>query len=793
MEGGGDYYKDIYVKVNIAEQLEKQLKSPYWKGEEIGISGVTDCYQPIEAKYGLMSEILKVLIKYKNPCSITTKSDLILRDYDLIDQLSRVAYVGVNASISTMDDKIRKKIEPGGKNASEKFNMLKEFSKINVTTGMLHMPIIPYITDSRENIEQLYANAADSKIDFIVTGALYLRGKTRKIFFDNISREFPELLAPLKHLYRNGGADRAYKSSLYQIVHELKRKYGLSSDYFSARKNIVLPEADDPAQISLFEDRSAQSNYQSSPIPTREQLEQNRQAQASNQKPKEKWNADPFVEVEMGQETTPAREKISLIPATQPIETVVDERRALFYSMRNIARDIELYGDSSKIFYEQAIFMKDYEDDYSEIAPFSSYFPYYQRMNYEQLRTYFTWRGRVRRGEIEPISPSYAFVYIYELLNQIGINNPEEGLAKLMAFWQAFRVHNDSIDQYVLQWLKDYHIYYPLQQSFHDFVEEHGLKMHYPAVFAYNSCKETSFDLFASISKYDITQSVFYSEETHNIINDCFHFTLTYFRKYFEKHGSNFEDMIFHPLAEQSPWMTFGNALFHPVFKQANRRVVISEREVYNCKANNWQYTSVMLADQGRQLIGYIMKEMESCLRKVVKFKYKMSANPNVCGEAALNKLSKMGIKLPDFIQACVTKFYAEFTRKVIEVDAQNLNEIRKQAMETQEKLIVPEADGHCGLDPQSPPPPPQPKNVENPWEALVSTLTQIELQAIQLLLQGQPIKSFALQSGIMLEVLVDNINEKAMEAIGDAILELDEEIVIYDEYKTSLLEVINL
>lgn len=92
-----DFTTNISVKTNIVDVLEKQLASPNWKREIINIGGVTDSYQPAEAQYRLMPEILKLLIKYKTPAIISTKSDLVLRDYDLIDQLSRITYINVAA------------------------------------------------------------------------------------------------------------------------------------------------------------------------------------------------------------------------------------------------------------------------------------------------------------------------------------------------------------------------------------------------------------------------------------------------------------------------------------------------------------------------------------------------------------------------------------------------------------------------------------------------------------------------------------------------------------------------
>ena len=107
-----DFYGDIFVKTNIVEQLEQQLKSRSRKKEMINLGGVTDNYQVAEAQYKLMPEVRKLLIKYKTPATISTKSDLILRDIELIDQLSHITSVNIALTITTTDQKIQKLIEP---------------------------------------------------------------------------------------------------------------------------------------------------------------------------------------------------------------------------------------------------------------------------------------------------------------------------------------------------------------------------------------------------------------------------------------------------------------------------------------------------------------------------------------------------------------------------------------------------------------------------------------------------------------------------------------------------------
>ena len=149
-----DYLKDnnffdtVYYKSNIIELLESELSSLNWKKEVINIGGVTDSYQPAEKELGLTREVLKLMIKYKNPIIISTKSDLILRDIDLINELSNITYVNIAFTITTMDEDIRCKLEPNSSPSIDRFKALKELKKTNAVLGVHIMPIIPNLTDT---------------------------------------------------------------------------------------------------------------------------------------------------------------------------------------------------------------------------------------------------------------------------------------------------------------------------------------------------------------------------------------------------------------------------------------------------------------------------------------------------------------------------------------------------------------------------------------------------------------------------------------------------------------------
>lgn len=548
-----------------------------------------------------------------------------------------------------------------------------------------------------------------------------------------------------------------------------------------------------PSVRVIMSGNNTDKKYESFKIPNRKQVQEDSLPDGL------------FYEIEYG--TYPIKGVGKFVLKSQKIEPPEkDEIRELFNSMRDISRqyrlpftnysrffDKRVQQDNAKIFYKQAVFMKDFEDDYRPQVPFSSYFPYYQMLGYEQLRTYFTWRTNVRKGVVNNTSLSYVFLYIYELLNNVGTDSPQDGLDKLVSFWNSYRNHDSSIDKYVLRWLKDYHIYYDLSHTFKDFVEEYNLTKHYPKI----SDSKNNFDLFCTISKYDIRKSIFFTEETSELITGCFYFVIKKIRKDFEIAGINLDDALFSPTKKMVIWKPFKEALFYQWLKQPDRRVVISENEIYICNKNEWTFSTIITTEKGRQFIGYVMKQMEAVLRKVTKYKFKITANIDMINQETLNELKKSGLFIEKIVSSAVTEFYREATRTVVKVDNASLARIRQEAVATQKSLIVEEQTEQIASVPIQTTLSLQSQNifvdssyndsepVSDGWKNLKAALSKIELQALAIMLQGENIKKFADSNAVMLEVLADGINEKAMDYMGDNIL--DDELAIYEDYKEQI------
>jgi hypothetical protein len=311
-------------------------------------------------------------------------------------------------------------------------------------------------------------------------------------------------------------------------------------------------------------------------------------------------------------------------------------------------------------------------------------------------------------------------------------------------------------------------------------------------------------------------------------------------RRTLSENGIRFDESVFQPARKMTAWTPFKGALFHDWLRQPDRRIVLSESEIYVCSQNRWAFSSVITSEGGRQLIGYIMKQMESVLRKITKYKYKISAKIETVTHPLLGDMQAAGLSLKNLINEAVREYYREATKIVVKVDIGNLSQIRREALIIQERLTVEERDvraepigqrlveraGHAesigqagpvGTGKQSeqdlqPYPmmgprnfsftvpqdiPPENMSFENvpvspddAWESLKDALTKTEKKALNVILRGErSIKDFADECGMMLEVLVDGINEKAMDFIGDSLL--GDEFEIYEEYKDHVKEMV--
>ena len=145
---GLDFETKIHVKRDAAELLRKQFMKPSWKPQTISMSGVTDSYQPAEARLGVTRSLLEVFAEFRNPVGIITKNALVTRDLDLLGQLAKHDAASVAVSITTLDESIARKLEPRTSTIARRFDAIRQLSDAGVPTTVMLAPIIPGLTDS---------------------------------------------------------------------------------------------------------------------------------------------------------------------------------------------------------------------------------------------------------------------------------------------------------------------------------------------------------------------------------------------------------------------------------------------------------------------------------------------------------------------------------------------------------------------------------------------------------------------------------------------------------------------
>lgn len=185
---GLDFESKIMVKENAPELLRRELSSPKWKPQELTMSGVTDCYQPVERKLQITRRCLSVLAEFRNPVSIITKNALVTRDLDLLRELAAHRAVHVNLSLSTLDSELARKLEPRAASPRQRLVAMETLSKAGVPVGILVAPLIPAIND--HEIPSVLAAARAAGASWAYSEMLRLPLTVAPVFQEWLERHF---------------------------------------------------------------------------------------------------------------------------------------------------------------------------------------------------------------------------------------------------------------------------------------------------------------------------------------------------------------------------------------------------------------------------------------------------------------------------------------------------------------------------------------------------------------------------------------------------------------------------
>jgi DNA repair photolyase len=201
---GRDFEREIVVKVNAPEVLRAELARPSWKGEHVALGTNTDPYQWVEGRYKLMPGIWEAMRDARNPCSVLTKSPLLLRDLKVMKEINARTEFSAALSVPTIDEKAWRATEPHTPNPRARLEAVAELTRAGIRTGVLVAPLMPGINDAPEQVAPILEMASEAGAAYVTGIALHLRGEVRGLFFEWLRATRPDLVPLYERLYKRG-------------------------------------------------------------------------------------------------------------------------------------------------------------------------------------------------------------------------------------------------------------------------------------------------------------------------------------------------------------------------------------------------------------------------------------------------------------------------------------------------------------------------------------------------------------------------------------------------------------
>lgn len=445
-----------------------------------------------------------------------------------------------------------------------------------------------------------------------------------------------------------------------------------------------------------------------------------------------------------------------------------------YVAMQKIATDRKgIYMTSAQLFYRQGKLMENFCDSFDRPVSCTRHFPTYRDLTLPQLRTYFSWRTGVRKGEIKETALTYAFLYIYELLNLIGAKSAEDGFLKLKDFSEKYSQLDMRIKPYTDLWITDFAAYYGIPQKLTE--DLCGLKNDSALIKLMNYKNETPEAVLEALdcfSSYCLENSAFYKKHPAETVGTVYRLFCGLAEYYENKEGGDIFIRLFAKPVRERYYM-FRSAVFFEKRPHPDCEYKLSDIFSYSCKNGEWTVTRFFPIKDKAGKIGELLKATDYYLRQ--RYGHKSSL-----------KKPELSSLFEDMIKKAVNEQYRESLERkkpVISIDISKLQGIRDTADITRDKLIVEE-------EPEEPAVPEIP--IEHPRESgiLKSPLKEIMIA----LLKGENADKEARKNGIMLSVAVEEINETLFENFGDTVIDFDGDTpIIIEDYENELKGMFNI
>lgn len=228
LDAGDQFASVIFVKTNFVEVLRRELDKPSWDRENIGFGTATDPYQPIEGTYRISRGVLEALRDAATPVGIVTKGPLIVRDKDVLQDLSARTSCRVHISVPTVDEQAWEQLEPGVAHPMQRLRAVRELVDAGIDCGVLMAPIVPGFSTQPAKIERTVKAIADSGATSVGAMVMHLEGGTRDHFMAMLNREFPAMVEKYQQLYAGKYVKKDYDTRVQEVVSLMRLRYNIA-------------------------------------------------------------------------------------------------------------------------------------------------------------------------------------------------------------------------------------------------------------------------------------------------------------------------------------------------------------------------------------------------------------------------------------------------------------------------------------------------------------------------------------------------------------------------------------
>lgn len=490
----------------------------------------------------------------------------------------------------------------------------------------------------------------------------------------------------------------------------------------------------------------------------------------------------------------------------------------------------------AELFYRQGLLMADFEDDCPYNGTFKSYFPTYNAMSDRQLRGYFTWRAQVRRGNIEETSTSFAFLYLYELICGIGVDDPLDGFDRIKAFWDAYRAFEPGIDRFARVWLQDYAVFHgldpkllhdsktvafdnaliELRRAVRDLVPASAPSAQAPKrrktseptlpLPPDEACEERLMAAINALSTYNLNNSRL--DRSHH--RDLRHVACAVYvrmARYYDTHRKT--GIVASLFGEETamPYTMFASAVFFAPERHEDCEYRLDPIHIYRCQNGFWECMRIHGSRQKSSKLGEMMRACDQRLRLALDPAHPLKEE----------KIPKYLAKIIDDEIVAWLSWDAAHQPVKIDIDLSQLGHIRSAAAQTREALLIDEEREDDALEDaeatyfEQPGAEPAPDTIAGPVATTMQqdeddepTIPTEQFGVVAPLLAPAPTPATAIpaditsalapaaedylralleqnaaqaasavtRSGQSEDMLVDNINEALFDLVGDTVIE---------------------